>query len=53
MNLASRSLGDLRRLVELEQQFEEHMGEILANAPDAGLSAADLLMTFKVVCEGQ
>lgn len=53
MNLARRSLDDPHRLVELEQQLEQHMSEVLAEAADAGYSSAEVLMAFKLVCERQ
>jgi hypothetical protein len=53
MQLARRPLHDPERLVELEQQLEEHMTELLAEAADAGYSSAEVLMAFKVVCDRQ
>lgn len=51
MKLARRHLNDPDRLVELEHQLEAHMRELLAETADAGYSAAEVLMAFKVVCE--
>ena len=53
MYLARRQLQDPQRLVDLEQQLEAQMTETLAQAADAGYSAAEVLMVFKVVCERQ
>jgi hypothetical protein len=53
MKLARLALSDPQRLVELERQLEEHMGEVLAEASDVGYSAAEVLMAFKIVCERQ
>ncbi|RYG65857.1 hypothetical protein EON80_16550, partial [bacterium] len=51
MKLARRALEDPNRLVELEQQLENHMSEVLAEAADAGYSSAEVLIALKVVCE--
>lgn len=53
MKLARRSLDDPHRLVKLEQQLEQHMSEVLAEAADARYSSAEVLMAFKLVCERQ
>lgn len=53
MKLAYRALGHPERLVELEQQLDSHISELMAEAADAGYSAAEVLMAFKVVCDRQ
>lgn len=53
MNLALRTTDDPERLVELQQQIEQHMNELLAEAADAGYSSAEVLMAFRVVCDRQ
>jgi hypothetical protein len=51
MKLARHGLDDPQRLVELEQQLEEQIVETIAQAGDAGYSAAEVLIALKLVCE--